>query len=77
MLHVVGWFGTVLVLLAYIQVNRKAWSAHSKIFQYCNLLGSFALVVTAFSSNAWPSVVLNALWALVALHSLFKRLSHD
>lgn len=70
--NIIGWLGTILVLVAYFQVNQNKWSADSKIFQTCNLFGSTALIYKAYTNAVWPSAVLNLFWALIALTALFK-----
>ena len=72
MMETIGWIGTVLVLFAYLKFNFKHWRSDSLSFQWLNLIGSVGLTINSFAKHVWPSVALNALWALIAVYSIHK-----
>ncbi|OGQ38635.1 MAG: hypothetical protein A2W61_03795 [Deltaproteobacteria bacterium RIFCSPLOWO2_01_44_7] len=69
-IEIVGWIGSVLVLLAYILVSNKKMSATSYWYQGFNCVGSVGLIINTFYNQAWPSCVLNIIWAMIAIKAL-------
>lgn len=70
-----GWIGSVLVLLAYWLNSAKHIEATGVAYQLMNLLGAALLGINVFHQNAWPSFTVNAIWGVIALYSLFKKKS--
>lgn len=67
-----GWTGMVLLVLAYALLSAKKLSSHSLGYNLLNLLGGIGLLVNTISGKSWPAAALNALWAIIALITLFK-----
>ncbi|MEZ5117070.1 MAG: hypothetical protein R2737_12465 [Candidatus Nanopelagicales bacterium] len=72
MIHLVGALGTVLVLGAYFLVSTRRIGSASRAFQGMNLVGAAALVVYAVALSAWANLVLNSVWAAIALVALLR-----
>lgn len=68
-----GWLGSILVLAAYGMNSSKHLEATSATYQLMNLVGAFGLGVSVFHQAAWPSFLLNVVWGVIALYSLFKK----
>ncbi len=45
--EIIGWTGTVLILIAYFLVSTKRLSASSKNYQMLNLVGALGIVVNS------------------------------
>jgi hypothetical protein len=73
---IIGAVGSFLVLLGFIMLQLKIWTSHSTPFLTVNLVGSILLVAYAILLNTLPFLLLNIVWALVALIGLLRR-SHD
>ncbi len=71
---VIGWTGTVLVLLAYLLITSRRLGGESRLYQIMNLVGAIGLVINGFVYGAYPSVGLNTAWGFIALYGLFKGL---
>lgn len=71
---VVGWYGMSAVLVAYALVSLAVLPSHSIIYILLNLTGAVGLVIAAAIKRADQLVVLNIVWAIVALVSLAQVL---
>lgn len=65
--------GAALILLAFwlLQTGRLRPEQHS--YQLMNLVGAGLLAAAAAMTSSWAFVVLNTVWALVALWALAVR----
>ena len=68
----VGWIGTAGTLLAYFLISFGYVSAFSIWFQAINLVGAIGLVVIGFHKRAYQLVVVDAVWALIAVVAIFQ-----
>ncbi len=75
--QVLGWFGTLLILLAYFLVSFKKIDVNSRNFQLMNLIGALALGVHVFYQKSWPALFLEIVWGGIAFISLIKKKSPD
>ncbi len=66
-----GWIGMVLIICAYGLSSFQIISITSSVYQILNLLGSTGIVVTAYHNRDNPAMVLNIIWAMIAVISLF------
>jgi len=72
-IELLGWLAMVLVLTAFFLNTRKLVSANSPLFLGMNFLsGLFMAINTAFH-HAYPSMVANILWLLIASFSFLKN----
>lgn len=62
-----GWLGAALVLSAYLLVSVGTIAPKGAAFQLLNLFGSAGIVVSAAAKRDYPPLVLNLVWALVAI----------
>jgi hypothetical protein len=65
-----GWLGAVTCLVAYVLVTQGKWSPTSGRYQAANVVSGLFMGLVAASSGVWPSVVTNAVWALVGTHAV-------
>ncbi len=70
--NILGWFGVLLVLGAYILVSFDVVSAQSALFQGLMLLGSLGIMLVAYRRRDTQPLILNLIFALVALVSLVR-----
>lgn len=69
-LHALGTLGAALLLVAYWLVSKNKIKGESKAYQLLNVAGSVVLAVYALLLEAWPSMGLNIVWALIGLMML-------
>ncbi len=72
--QIVGWVGTLLVVLAYFLVSNNKISAESKKYQLMNLFGAIGIGFNVFYQQAWPAFTLQIIWAIIAIFSIIKSL---
>jgi hypothetical protein len=72
--QVVQMVGTLLILAGFILSQRNLLDADSSLYLVLNLTGATILAVLAFQGQRWGFVLLEGVWALVALVGLIVRL---
>jgi len=66
--------GALLILAGFILSQRNLLDADSYLYLILNLVGATILVVLAFQMQRWGFVLLEGVWALVALVGVILRL---
>ena len=72
--QVVQIVGALLILAGFILIQRNLLDADSYLYLIINLAGAAILAVLAFQGQRWGFVLLEGVWALVALAGLIVRL---
>lgn len=75
--EIIGWVGTLLILLAYFLVSTNKLKSESKWYQIFNLFGAIGIIVYSAVHNAIPSVGLNAAWLFIAVYGLYKIIGKE
>ena len=73
---IMGWIGTVLILLAYF-VNSFKKTRNDTLYQITNLIGAIFMGIGLFPKNAWFSFALEIVWGIIAIFSLIKIMNHS
>ncbi|MFT7054579.1 MAG: hypothetical protein ACJAR3_000204 [Roseivirga sp.] len=71
-IQALGWAGTVLFIVSYIQLNRGIWTLRDTKFHVYNILGSIFLVIDTVYDFSFASAAANFFWGIVACYGLFK-----
>jgi hypothetical protein len=71
--QLLGWLGTLLILLAYFLVSFKKIDVNSRNFQLMNLIGALTLGVHVYYQKSWPALFLEIVWGGIALVSLLRK----
>jgi hypothetical protein len=66
--------GAAGILLAFWALQTDRMRADQPRYQLLNLVGAALLATAAAMTNSWAFVVLNTVWAVVALWALVGRL---
>jgi hypothetical protein len=69
-----GWYGMIAILLSFSLISFGVFTATSWIYQTLNLTGAIGIAWNAYIQRAQPSVLLNIVYAVVALFSLIRIL---
>ena len=67
-----GWFGVILILLAYFLVSFGFVLAESLFYPLLNLVGSFFIIMETLSKKDYQPVVLNIVWLLIAVIAIVR-----
>jgi hypothetical protein len=67
-----GFLGVFQILLAYFLNVLGKISNNDLSFMLLNLFGAAMACLASILLNYWPFIILEAIWALVSLYSLFK-----
>jgi hypothetical protein len=70
MITVLGWCGIVAILLAYALNSLNLVPVSHHIYQLLNLGGAIGLILEGAMKRDSPVVVLNVVWASIAIISL-------
>ena len=71
---ILGWIGSIEVVLAYALISQQKITSKNPWYQWLNLTGAILLIVNTWYYGAWPSTFINLVWvgiAIVALSKLF------
>lgn len=71
-LQLVALAGAALVLAAYALMQRGAVEAWSPLYNWLNLVGALLLLWVAVSDRRWGFILLEGVWAALALPSLLR-----
>ncbi len=65
--------GSLLILLAFVLLQAKKLPATSTLYLWINFIGASILAVTAVLNWQWGFIILEGVWALVALAGLVQK----
>jgi hypothetical protein len=69
----IGWIGAVLIVGAYfLNINGKLKSS-SMAYVTSNLLGGIFFTVNTLVHGAYPSMIVNIIWVMIAMAALLKK----
>ena len=71
-IDIIGWAGSVSVLIAYGLLSTHKLTAKSKLYQWLNITGSICLIVNTIFYSAYPSAFVNIVWLLIAIFALIN-----
>ena len=72
-IEVIGWIGAVLIVGAYfLNINGKLKSS-SMVYILSNLAGGVFFTVNTLVHHAYPSMIVNIIWILIAIAALLKK----
>ncbi len=66
----IGIIGALLVLFGFYRTTIGKWTGKSKLYELDNLIGASMIAVYQFHYKVYITVVLNVIWAIVALRGL-------
>jgi len=72
-IEAIGWIGAVLIVTAYCLNIFGRWSSSSKLYIAFNIIGGVFFIINTFVHKAYPSMIVNVIWVIIALSALFKK----
>lgn len=73
LIDVIGWLGSLEVILAYALNSYQRIRSDSFIFQFLNLTGGIFLIINTVYYHAYPSTFINIVWVVIAAFAIAKR----
>lgn len=70
---IIGWIGSIEVILAYFLISHNRVNSASVTYQLLNLTGALFLIINTFYYQAYPSTFINFVWVGIAIFSLARR----
>jgi uncharacterized membrane protein len=71
-IQLLGYIGSILILISFIFVTRGKWKPQSKIYLFCNLIGALLLAIYQVWLGAYAGVLLNIVFASIAVLNLWQ-----
>lgn len=72
-IEIIGWIGAVLIVGSYFfNINGKLKSS-SLVYIICNLLGGIFFTINTLVHGAYPSMIVNIIWVIIAVAALLKK----
>ena len=72
-IEIIGWIGAVLIVGSYfLNINGKLKS-NSLVYIVSNLLGGIFFTINTLVHQAYPSMIVNIIWVIIAIAALFRK----
>ena len=72
-IEIIGWIGAVLIVGSYFfNINGRLKSS-SPLYIISNLLGGIFFTVNTLVHHAYPSMIVNIIWVVIAVAALFRK----
>jgi len=75
-ISIIGWYGVVATILAYVLVSFFILSPASIWYQLLNFTGAIGVTVETFYKKDYQPFWLNLIWAVIALAAIFNLVMH-
>jgi hypothetical protein len=70
---VIGWIASILIVGAYTLNLLQKIHAHQWQYQLANIIGGIFFVINTYYHHAYPSMVVNVIWVIIAGGILLKK----
>ncbi len=77
-IDIIGWIGSVEVIVAYGLVSVQKLRGNSFWYQVLNFTGGIFLIINTFYLKSYPSTFINVVWVIIAMgafYNMYKRKS--
>ncbi|HCC04681.1 TPA: hypothetical protein DEP58_00045 [Patescibacteria group bacterium] len=72
--EIVGWYGTIAIVLAYALLSFNVIVSDSLMYQLLNATGAVGVMYISFKKKAYQPGVLNMVWTAIAIVAIIKIL---
>ncbi|MGE0771681.1 MAG: hypothetical protein AB7K37_08215 [Cyclobacteriaceae bacterium] len=77
LVDIIGWVGSVEVILAYGLNSYQRIKSDSLLFQILNLTGGLFLIINTVYYGAFPSTFINVIWVIIAVPAIIKIINKN
>jgi hypothetical protein len=71
--EILGWVASVLIVGSYALNITGKLAAESKIYIFANVFGGLFFVINTYFHQAYPSMVVNMIWVIIAIIMIAKK----
>jgi hypothetical protein len=73
LVEILGWVASVLIVGSYALNITGKLAAESKIYIFANIFGGLFFVINTYFHQAYPSMVVNMIWVIIAIIIIAKK----
>ena len=73
LIECLGWIASVLIVGSYALNITGKLEAKSKTYVIANLVGGLFFVVNTYFHQAYPSMLVNIVWVIIAIVMIIKK----
>lgn len=73
LIEIVGWIASLLIVGSYALNITGKLSANSKLYIWANIIGGLFFVVNTYHHQAYPSMLVNIIWVIIAFVMIAKN----
>ena len=77
LIEILGWIASVLIVGSYAFNISGKLSTNSKWYVWANIIGGLFFVINTYFHQAYPSMVVNIIWVIIAIVMILKRKSNS
>jgi hypothetical protein len=73
LIEILGWIASILIVGSYALNITGRLSAKSKTYVTANIIGGIFFVINTYYHQAYPSMLVNVIWVIIALVMILKK----
>lgn len=73
LIEIAGWIASILIVGSFALNITGKLSAKSRLYVWSNILGGLLFVVNTYYHKAYPSMLVNMIWVIIAFIMLNKK----
>jgi hypothetical protein len=73
LIECLGWIASVLIVGSYALNITGRLQAESKWYILANIIGGFFFVINTYFHQAYPSMMVNFIWVIIAIVMIAKK----
>ena len=71
--EVLGWIASVLIVGSYALNISGRLQTNNKWYVWANIIGGLFFVINTYFHHAYPSMVVNTIWVIIAIVMILKN----
>ncbi|MCE2656473.1 MAG: hypothetical protein LW602_08435 [Sediminibacterium sp.] len=72
-IEIMGWIASLLIVGSYALNITGKLPASSKTYVLANIIGGIFFVVNTYYHKAYPSMLVNVIWVIIAIYMISKK----
>lgn len=76
-IEIIGWIGAVLIVGAYFFNINGQLKSSSVVYIISNLFGGIFFTINTFVHQAYPSMIVNIIWVVIAIAAILKKINRQ